>query len=129
MLHEELGVVVVTYSNPGVGNPPGQPTTTAPTAAQASQLNEIYCQVFFADSDTAATITHNWGLPNSYPTWGWPQVFYNKSLGGGSDLSFATNFTFGLTNTNSVTMTKIGLGTGQGGTYNVYLRRPHSLGS
>ncbi len=115
---------VVTYCHPILG----APTTTAPTGAQASQIPELAAQVFFADGDGAVVITHNWGLPNSFPTWLWPQVFFNKSLGGASDSSFATNFTFGLTNTNSVTMTKIGLGTGQGGTYNVYLRRPHSAG-
>jgi hypothetical protein len=124
VLTGELGLVVVTYCHPILG----APTTTAPTASQASQIPELAAQVFFADGDTAAVISHNWGLPNSFPTWLWPQVFFNKSLGGASDSSFATNFTFGLTNTNSVTMTKIGNGTGQGGTYNVYLRRPHSIG-
>jgi hypothetical protein len=119
VLQDELGVVVVTYCHPLLG----APTTTAPTAAQASQMNELAAQVFFADTDTQAVITHNMGLPNSFPTWLWPQVFFNKSLGGGSDSSFATNFTFGLTNTNSVTMNKIGIGTGQGGTYNVYIRK------
>jgi hypothetical protein len=84
--------------------------------------------VFFADADTAVVITHNWGLPNSFPTWLWPQVFFNKSLGSAADSTAATGFTFGLTNTNSVTMNKIGVGAGQGGTYNVYLRRPHSIG-
>jgi hypothetical protein len=124
LLTSEAGVVVVTYCHPILG----APTITAPTAAQAAQIQELAAQVFFADTDTSAVITHNWGLPNSYPNWLWPQVFFNKSLGGASDSSFATNFTFGLTNTNSVTMTKIGIGTGQGGTYNVYLRRPHSMG-
>jgi hypothetical protein len=122
VLHEDLGVVVVTYCHPILG----APTTTAPTAAQAAQMNELAAQVFFADGDTQAVITHSMGLPNSFPTWLWPQVFFNKSLGGGSDSSFATNFTFGLTNTNSVTMNKIGIGTGQGGTYNVYIRKPWS---
>lgn len=122
ILSEELGVVVVTYCHPIIGTP----TTTAPTAAQARQMTELAAQVFFADTDTQAVITHNAGLPISFPTWLWPQVFFNKSLGGASDSSFATNFTFGLTNTNSVTMNKIGIGTGQGGTYNVYLRFPWS---
>ncbi len=51
-----------------------------------------------------------------------------KALGGASDSSFATNFTFGLSNTNQVYITKVGVGTGQGGTYNVWLRYPHSIG-
>ena len=117
----------VTYCSPILG----APTTTAPTAAQASQIQELAAQVFFADSDTGpVVITHNWGAagkcPNSFQNWLWPQVFFVKSLGGPSESSFATNFTFGLTNTNSVAMTKIGIGTGQGGTYNVYLRVPYS---
>jgi hypothetical protein len=116
--------VVVTYCTP-IG---GTPSTTPLTAAQASQVPEQQAQVFWADADTQAIFVHNWGLPNSFPTWLWPQCFVNKSSGGASDSSFATNFTFGLTNTNQVYITKVGVGTGQGGTYNVYLRRPHSAG-
>jgi len=128
VLESELGTVTVTYCHPILG----APTTTAPTAAQAAQIVELAATVFFADTDTQATITHNWGAagkcPNSYQNWLWPQVFFVKALGGASDSSFATNITFGLTNTNSVTMNKVGIGTGQGGTYNVYLRVPHSIG-
>ena len=126
ILESELGATV-TYCHPILG----APTTTAPTAAQARQMPELAATVFFADNDAGpAVLTHNWGaaglLSNSFPTWLWPQVSFVKALGGGSDSSFATNFTFGLTNTNSVSMTKIGVGTGQGGTYNVYLRSPWS---
>jgi hypothetical protein len=121
----EAGVVVVTYCHPKLG----APTTTAPTANQAQEMPELAAQVFFADAaDVLAVIVHNWGLPASFPTWLWPQVFVAKSLGGASDTSFATNFTFGLTNTNSVAMNKLSVGVGSGGTYNVYLRRPHSIG-
>ena len=122
VLQETLGVVVVTYSNPLQG----APTTTAPTGSQAALMPEIAAQVFFADTDAQAVIVHNWGYAVSAPGFLDPQVFFNKSLGGASDSSFATNFTFGLTNTNSVTMNKIGVGTGSGGTYNVYLRKPYS---
>jgi hypothetical protein len=124
LMTETSGVVVVTYCSSILG----APTTTAPTGAQASQIPEISAQVFFADADTAAVIVHNWGTAASSPAFLNPQVFFNKSLGGASDSSFATNFTFGLTNTNSVTMVKNSVGTGSGGTYNVYLRRPHSIG-
>jgi hypothetical protein len=120
----EAGVVVVTYCTPILG----APTTTAITASQAAQVPEQQAQIFWADTDTQAIFVHNWGLPNSFPTWLWPQCLIVKSLGGASDSSFATNFTFGLTNTNSVAITKVGIGTGQGGTYNVWLRRPHSIG-
>lgn len=122
VLTEELGVVVVTYCHPVLG----APTTTAPTGAQAAQIQELTAQVFFADADTAAVITHNWGLPNSFPTWLWPQCFIAKVLGASGDVFQA--FTFGLTNTNSVTVTKGNTTAGGGGTYNVYIRRPHSIG-
>jgi hypothetical protein len=121
VLESELGVTV-TYCHPILG----APTVTAPTASQAAQISELAAVVFFADADTAATITHNWGLPNSYPTWLWPQVFMAKVLGAAGDVFPA--FTFGLTNTNSVTLTKGNTTAGGGGTYNVWLRRPHSLG-
>jgi hypothetical protein len=114
----EAGVVVVTYANRGFAI-----STTALTASQASQIPTQSAQVFFADTDAQAVIVHNWGLPNSYPAWLLPQIFFTKSLGGGSDSSFVSGFTFGLTNTNSVTMNKLSLGTGSGGTYNVFLRR------
>jgi hypothetical protein len=114
----EAGVVVVTYCNrlSAIG-------ISAPTGSAAAQLRTQTVQVFFADTDAQAVITHNWGLPNSYPAWLLPQVFANKALGGGSDSSFASQFTFGLTNTNSVTMNKLSVGVGSGGTYNVYLIR------
>ncbi len=123
VLQSELGTVVVTYCTPIMGTP----GTTAPTSNQASQVVEQQAQIFWADTDTQAIFVHNWGLPNSFPTFLWPQVIINKSLGGASDSSFATNFTVGLTNTNQVYITKVGVGTGQGGTYNVYLRRPFSM--
>jgi uncharacterized protein (DUF697 family) len=49
-----------------------------------------------------------------------------KLLGASTDASFATAFTFGLTNTNQVYITKQTLS--DGGTYAVYLRKPHSIG-
>jgi hypothetical protein len=119
----EAGVVVVTYCN----QIQGAPTIVPPTAAQAAQMPEQQAQIFFADGDAQAVFQHNWGLPNSYPTWLWPQVFFEKSLGGATD-TFRSLFTYGLTNTNSVTINKVSGGVGSGGTYNVYLRRPHSLG-
>ena len=117
----ELGTVVVTYCNP-----PYAPSTTPLTAAQASQVPEQQAQILWSDADTQAIFVHNWGLNGSFPTWLWPQFFMvNASTAANS---FATNFTFGLANTNQVYITKVNVGTGSGGTYNVYLRRPHSVG-
>lgn len=121
LLMGEAGVVVVTYAFPVSG-------VTAPTAVQASQVPTQTAQVFFADTDTQAVVTHNWGLPASFPGFLFPECIMTKSLGGGSDSSFATGFTFGLTNTNSITINKLSIGTGSGGTYNLVLRKPHSVG-
>ena len=119
LLESELGVVVVTYTWPILTT---GTTTVAPTASQMASVPVLTAQVFFADTDTIATVVHNWGLPGSFNTAGFPIVIMTKSLGGASDSSFATNFTIGLS-TNSVTINKIGLGTGQGGTYFVTLLR------
>ena len=124
VLQSELGTIVVTYCTPILG----APTTTAITGAQASQVSEQQAQITWADGDTGALFVHNWGLPNSFPTWLWPQIFMSEVLASSSASSFATAFTFGISNTNSVSITKVGVGTGQGGTWNVYLRRPHSTG-
>jgi len=116
------GVVAITYSSPFAGNG----TTTAPTAIQASQLPTQTAQVFFADTDTQAVIVHNWGLGGSFPSFLFPEIMYYKALGGASETSFGTDFTFGISNTNSVTMNKISVGVGSGGTWNVIMRRPYS---
>lgn len=112
---------------------------TAPTAAQvqASQVPTQNAQVFFADVDGAVTITHNWGGAGLLGSTNalmlaaaaFIQASIIKVLGGAADSSFATNFTWGLTaNTNSITLTKLGNGPGQGGTYQVTLRLPASPG-
>jgi hypothetical protein len=119
---EDWGVVVVTYCNRGFSL-----SVTPLTQSQASQLPIQAAQIFFADTDAQAVFVHNWGLPNSYPNWLLPMVTVAKSLGGGSDPSFGSAFTFGLTNTNSVTLNKLSVGAGSGGTYNVWLRRADTI--
>lgn len=121
LLRSELGAVVVTYCTPIMGTP----GTTPPTANQAALVPEQQAQISWGDADTQAIFIHNWGLPNSFPTFLWPQVIINQATGANS---FATQFTIGLANTNQVYITKIGVAAGQGGTYSVYLRRPHSIG-
>jgi hypothetical protein len=118
LVWSELGSSV-TYCTP-----PYTPGSTALTAPQAKQTPTQTFQVFWADTDSGdLTITHNWGLPASFPNWLLPEVSFVKQLGGGSDLSFATNFTFGLADTNAIHMNKVQIGTGTGGTYIVYARR------
>ena len=120
---EEVGVVVITYLFPT-----GAANATPPTAIQASQVPTQTAQVFFADTDAQAVVVHNMQLGPSAPFFLFPEIIMTKSLGGGSDSSFATNFTFVLTNTNSITINKLSVGTGSGGTYNLVIRRPHSIG-
>ena len=102
-------------------------TSTAPTAPQASQLTTQVAQVFFLDTDTQAIIVHNWGvlLGPSFATFQWPLCSVIKILGAAADFSWATNFTWGLTNSNQVYLNKP-VGTGTGGTYIVYLQLPIS---
>jgi hypothetical protein len=119
VLESELGVIVVTYCTPILG----APSVTAITGAQAAQVSEQQAQIFWADADTGALFVHNWGLPSSYATWLWPQIFMTQALGGSDSLP---GFTFGISNSNSVSITKSLTAAGSGGTWNVYLRRPYS---
>ncbi len=115
---DQTGVVAITYLYPTGNN-----SATAPTALQASQTITQTGQVFFADTDAQAVVVHNWGLAASSPFFLFPFIWMVKALGGASDSSFATAFTFGFTNTNSVTINKLNVGTGSGGTYDFWLRK------
>ena len=130
----ELAVFSVTYNTPGYVN---ANTSTAPTASQASQMPELACIVSFADADATGTIVHNWGswyLNNvanslaSFASFLLPKITVVCISNTASASSFATGFSFGLTNSNQVTMNKIGVGTGSGGSFAVYLQRTLSRG-
>lgn len=107
---------VVTYAFPTVG-------ATAPTQAKMKTNQVFTAQVNFADNDTTATVTHNWGSPLSdYGTALFPLLsWYGATLGtaGLPALSFA------LTNSVAVTITKVA-GAGTGGTITLNLWRPWS---
>jgi len=122
-LSEELGSSLL-YTTPIIGTP----SATAITAAQASQVNTQIAQVTLADNDTVATFVHNWGLPASFPTFGYPEILWYWLSQTASPNSFQTALTFGITNTNQVTINKTGVHTGSGGVLQVVLRRPHSIG-
>jgi hypothetical protein len=111
------GTVVVTYDYPVSG-------TTAPTVVQTGPngANMVTATVFMADTDTTATITHNWGLPATAPGQLFPvPIFFIQSPGTAEPI-----ISFVLTNTNAVVMNKVSA-TGSGGTYGVVLLRPHSI--
>lgn len=119
----ELGVTI-TYTSEFIGNG----SATAPTAIQASQLQTQTATVLFADGDAQAVVTTNWGLPASFPSYLYPELIFYPVLGGVDASGIGTPFTFGLTNTNSITINKLRVGTSSGGTWNLILRRPHSTG-
>jgi hypothetical protein len=119
VLNEDLGVAI-TYCWPGNGGG-GVGGATPPTAVAAAQVPVQTAQVFFADTDTQAVVVHNKGLQASFPAFLYPVVVITKSLGGAVDTSFATNFTIGKALTNSVTINKLSIGPGSGGTYDVAL--------
>lgn len=122
-LSSEAGVAIL-YTSPGIGTA----SATPPTAAQAHQLPTQTAQVTFADGDAQAVIVTNWGLPASFPSYGFPEIAAYWLSQTASPSSFQTALTFGISNTNSVTVNKTNVGTGSGGVLQVILRRPHSAG-
>lgn len=130
----EFGVFAVQYNTPGF---PNTGTSTPPTAAQAVGMGEQVDIVSFADTDATGVIVDNWGswylqnLANpltSFASYLLPIITVVALNDTASASSFATNFTFGLTNSNQVTMNKINVGTGSGGSFAVYLRRTITRG-
>lgn len=106
--------VTVTYAYPVAGG-------TAPTSKQAKRRNMLTATVIMADGETAAVVTHNWGLSNAELADLFPVVTWNYVTPGTSPalLSFSRA-------TNAVTINK-GTGTGSGGTFEVNLERPHTI--
>jgi len=107
----------VTYAFPVTG-------ATAPTAQVMKAHQTLHALVGFADSDTTAVITHNWGSPLSdYGTALFPvPKFYMTTVG----TAGVPVLTFALTNSNVVTITKA-TGAGTGGTAMVTLDRVFSM--
>lgn len=123
LLIEEWGYTV-TYCWPGGAT---GPTTTNPTATQASQVNLQTAIVSMGDTETFALFTHNWGLPASFPTFLFPLIFYRQSDLGIGVQTFAAALTFNIvSSTNVITINKIS-SIGSGGSFIVTLMRPVSL--
>jgi hypothetical protein len=101
-------------------------SATAPTAVQASSLQELVCLVTMnADADTQALLTHNFGFDASGPTYlDNPQILGPIGYGvPGTATTFMPAFSFDITNTNVVKMNKLN-SLGTNGTWIVTLRRP-----
>lgn len=123
------GTVTVTYASfqDGSGLHGGfTGGTTAPTQAQSATVNAVVAQVSMADTDTTATVTHNFGLTAAQAAALQPYItHYIQSLGSNTT---APVFTFALTNTNVITVNKVS-NTGTGGTLVVIVRRPQTISS
>lgn len=101
-------------------------TTTAPTAGQSSTLPAITCQLAMGDTETQAFITHNWGLPASAPSFFFPEINYLVQVNSGAQTQVPC-LTFSWLNTNVLVVNKLNALL-SGGTFVVYLRKPHSIG-
>lgn len=119
------------YARSGV---PGGPvlingSVTPPTAIQASFIPRLTCKVVMNLADTQGTLTHNWGLDASAPTYFDPEVWYNTENGSGTAAgTWVVQLSFDLTNTNVVLVNKLAgaAGVGNAGTFIITLRRPFS---
>lgn len=107
----------VTYGYPTLGA-----TTVAPTAAVMATQTTLAATVQFGDTDTTATITHNWALSAQENTSLFPLV----SICPTSSPTTAIPITLGVLGTNTVTILKASA-TGSAGTVNVNLMKPHSI--
>ena len=106
------GASTVTYGFPVAG-------TTAPSAAQAATQTHITATVQFGDTDTIATVTHNWGLSTTQNSAFFPEVDMQLN----SSPTTAIPFILATLGTNSVNITKASA-TGSAGTLIVHVRRP-----
>lgn len=105
-----------------------QGTTVGPTAAQAFGAIEVSATIIAtADGDTAATVTHNWGLSAAALALGHPWVILEPLLS--QALTALSAWTITTKTLNLVTLTKLA-STGSGNAspqLRVHVSRPHSL--
>ena len=101
---------------------PVSATTVAPTTTQAALTSLLTATVQYGDTDTTATITHNWGLTATQNTALMPVVGIQLT----SAPTTAIPVTQGVLGTNTVTILKASA-TGSAVTVQVTLMRPHSI--
>jgi hypothetical protein len=95
------------------------PSTSAPTRAQAANVQSESATVNFSDADTTATITHNFNSSTAALAALRPWVqLYALSVGTAYP---ALSWALGA---NTLVITKGNATTGSGGTYNVIIQRP-----
>jgi hypothetical protein len=100
-------------------------STTPPTATQAAAVQRISALVNLLDADTGASITHNWGLDASAPSYYQPTIKWYVLMQGSIGGSFIPMITFDVTNTNVVKVYKAGT-VGSGCSIIVTIRRGDS---
>lgn len=130
LVASELGAVIPTLYFARSGIPGGlvllNGSSTPPTAIQASQIPVLKVQMVMTDGVIQGTITHNWGLDKSSPTYFDPEIWYvmQNSTDGAPGATWLPVLTFDLTNTNVVLVNKIvgGAATPTGGTFLITLR-------
>jgi hypothetical protein len=127
LLRSELGAITTTYYVRG-GTTLINGSTTAPTAAQASQVQKQAAVIIFSVvGDAQATFTHNWGLDASAPTYREPEILYDFIST--AVATYEPLITFDRSNTNAVLVNKSSVyNPGDACTIVVTLRRPHSSG-
>ena len=116
-----FGVVTITYEFFITNNL--QSGTTPPTQAQALNENMLNATLNWADSDTTATLTHNWNLSAAEQSALLPIVSVMPAQSNTGTTVVAVSLPQG---TNAVTLTKLA-NVGSGGTVVVYMLRPNSL--
>jgi hypothetical protein len=115
-----LGTVSYAYKTPGSGTVPA-------TAAQAKLQTIQVVEVTFADADTTAPVTHNFGIgtTGASPNTGQdlPEVSVNIKTSGTAFPGLSVAWTDG----NSITLGKTNTGTGSGCVAVVTIKLPHSI--
>lgn len=105
-----MAVGTLYFARSGV---PGGPvlingSATAPTAIQASQIPLLKVQMILPSGVTQGTITHNWGLDKSSPTYFDPELWWvAQNFSDAGSQSYMPLLTFDLTNTNVVLVNKV----------------------
>jgi hypothetical protein len=117
-----VGAVTITYNFQPSGTHVPVSSTTAPTAAQARHFNSIAALVTYAEADTTATVTHNWGMTAAEAQQYQPWVsIYTVTSGTAVPL-----FSINVANTNAVVVDKTAAN-GTSGSFCVILQRPNSI--
>lgn len=107
--------VTVTYQYPVSG-------TVPPTAFQVA--SEVNATVNWLDTDTTATVTHNFALAATDPAALFPVVVITENVNSAGTVAPAV--VINKTSTNAVVLTKSSAA-GSGGTLDVAVLRPHSM--